>query len=115
VATKAPEFGDAQKAALQDIAILTGAKFYSKDLGMALKDVTIQDLGQAKKVTVKKDTTTIVGGEGSKKDLADRIANSRPNTRPRLRNTIRKASPNGLPNSRMASPFSKSALRPRAR
>ena len=73
VATKAPEFGDAQKAALQDIAILTGAKFYSKDLGMALKDVTIQDLGQAKKVTVKKDTTTIVGGEGSKKDLADRI------------------------------------------
>lgn len=74
VATKAPEFGDAQKAALQDIAILTGAKFYSKDLGMALKDVTIQDLGQAKKVTVKKDTTTLVGGEGSKKDLADRIA-----------------------------------------
>jgi len=74
VATKAPEFGDAQKAALQDIAILTGAKFYSKDLGMALKDVTIEDLGQAKKITVKKDTTTIVGGEGSKKDLADRIA-----------------------------------------
>jgi chaperonin GroEL len=74
VATKAPEFGDAQKAALQDIAILTGAKFYSKDLGMALKDITIEDLGQAKKVTVKKDTTTLVGGEGSKKDLADRIA-----------------------------------------
>jgi len=74
VATKAPEFGDAQKAALQDIAIMTGAKFYSKDLGMALKDITIEDLGKAKKVTVKKDTTTIVGGAGSKKDLADRIA-----------------------------------------
>jgi chaperonin GroEL len=74
VATKAPEFGEAEKAALQDIAILTGAKFYSKDLGMEIKDITIQDLGQAKKVTVKKDTTTIVGGEGSKKDLADRIA-----------------------------------------
>ena len=74
VATKAPEFGDAQKAALQDIAILTGAKFYSKDLGMALKDITIEDLGQAKKVTVKKDSTTIVGGEGSKKDLNDRIS-----------------------------------------
>ena len=74
VATKAPEFGDAQKAALQDIAILTGAKFYSKDLGMALKDITIQDLGQSKKVTVKKDATTLVGGEGSKKDLADRIS-----------------------------------------
>ena len=74
VATKAPEFGDAQKAALQDIAIMTGAKFFSKDLGMALKDITIDDLGKAKKVTVKKDTTTIVGGAGSKKDLADRIA-----------------------------------------
>jgi len=74
VATKAPEFGDAQKAALQDIAILTGAKFFSKDLGMAIKDAKIDDLGQAKKVTVKKDTTTIVGGDGKKKDLADRIA-----------------------------------------
>lgn len=73
VATKAPEFGDAQKAALQDIAILTGAKFFSKDLGMAIKDATLDDLGQAKKVSVKKDTTTIVGGEGSKKDLSDRI------------------------------------------
>lgn len=74
VATKAPEFGDAQKAALQDIAIETGAKFYSKDLGMAIKDITIDDLGKAKKVTVKKDTTTIVGGEGTKKDIADRVA-----------------------------------------
>ncbi len=73
VATKAPEFGDAQKAALQDIAILTGAKFYSKDLGMQLKDVTIDDLGKAKRVTVKKDSTTIVGGEGSKKEVEDRI------------------------------------------
>jgi chaperonin GroEL len=73
VATKAPEFGDAQKAALQDIAILTGAKFYSKDLGMAIKDITMADLGSAKKITVKKDSTTIVGGAGSKKDLEDRI------------------------------------------
>ena len=74
VATKAPEFGDAQKAALQDMAILTGAKFYSKDLGMQLKDVTIGDLGKAKRITVKKDSTTIVGGEGLKKDVEDRIS-----------------------------------------
>ena len=74
VATKAPEFGDAQKNALQDIAILTGAKFYSKDLGMQLKDMTLDDLGHAKRITIKKDSTTIVGGEGSKKDIADRIA-----------------------------------------
>jgi len=73
VATKAPEFGDAQKAALQDIAILTGAKFYSKDLGMALKDITINDLGTAKKISVKKDSTTIVGGAGDKKDIENRI------------------------------------------
>ena len=74
VATKAPEFGDAQKAALQDMAILTGAKFYSKDLGMQLKDVNIDDLGKAKRITVKKDSTTIVGGEGLKKDVEDRIS-----------------------------------------
>ncbi len=74
VAVKAPEFGDAQKNALQDIAILTGARFYSKDLGMELKNISIEDLGQAKKVTVKKDSTVIVGGAGSKKEIADRVA-----------------------------------------
>ena len=74
VATKAPEFGDVQKAMLQDIAILTGARFYSKDLGMNLKDLTIDDLGRAKKIIVKKDSTTIVDGEGNKKDIADRVA-----------------------------------------
>lgn len=74
VAVKAPEFGDAQKNALQDIAILTGAKLYSKDLGMELKNMTIEDLGSAKKITVKKDSTLIVGGNGSKKEIADRVA-----------------------------------------
>ncbi|MBO4540905.1 MAG: chaperonin GroEL, partial [Bacilli bacterium] len=73
VAVKAPEFGDAQKNALQDIAITTGARFCSKDLGVQLKDVTIEDLGKAKRVTIKKDKTTIVGGEGSKKAINDRI------------------------------------------
>lgn len=74
VAVKAPEFGDAQKAALEDIAIMSGARFYSKDLGMELKDMQIEDLGRVKKVTVRKDKTTLVGGEGSKKKLLDRIA-----------------------------------------
>ena len=74
VAVKAPEFGDAQKAALQDIAIMTGAKFYSKDLSMELKDISIEDLGRVKKATVKKDKTLLVGGEGSKKGINDRIA-----------------------------------------
>lgn len=74
VATKAPEFGDAQKSALEDIAIMTGARFYSKDLGMAVKDISYDGLGSAKKVTVKKDSTTIIGGNGKKKDVQDRIA-----------------------------------------
>ena len=74
VATKAPGFGDNQKANLQDIAILTGAKFVSKDLGMQLKDLTMKDLGSAKKVIVEKDSTTIIDGAGSKKALKERIA-----------------------------------------
>ncbi|MBR1846368.1 MAG: chaperonin GroEL [Bacilli bacterium] len=73
VAVKAPEFGDAQKAALQDIAITTGANFISKDLGMELKDVTIEDLGKVRRATIRKDKTTLVGGEGDKEAIAARI------------------------------------------
>lgn len=61
VATKAPGFGDKQKDMLEDIAILTGAKFYNKDLNMKLSDLTIEDLGTIKKVIVKKDNTTLIG------------------------------------------------------
>ena len=73
VAVKAPEFGDAQKAALEDIAITTGAKFISKDLGMQLKDVTVDDLGKVRKATIRKDKTTLVGGEGDKAKIAARV------------------------------------------
>ena len=73
VATKAPGFGDNQKANLQDIAILTGTTFVSKDLGMQLKDLTMKDLGSAKKVIVEKDHTTIIDGNGSKKAFKERI------------------------------------------
>ena len=74
VATKAPGFGDNQKANLQDIAILTGATFVSKDLGMQVKDMTMNDLGSAKKVLVEKDATTIIDGTGTKKAFKERIA-----------------------------------------
>lgn len=74
VATKLPEFGDLQKATLEDIAVLTGAKFISKDLSMELKDASINDLGKAKKVIVTADNTTIVGGEGDKTALSNHIA-----------------------------------------
>lgn len=73
VATKAPEFGDNQKNILNDIAVETGAKFFSKDLKMELKDMTINDLGSAKKVTVTKDNTTIVEGGGDKEAIQERI------------------------------------------
>lgn len=72
-AVKAPEFGDNQKNILEDIAILTGAKFYSKDLNMELKDLTLEDLGSAKKITITKDLTTIIDGAGDKEAIEDRI------------------------------------------
>ncbi len=73
VATKAPGFGDSQKAMLQDIAISTGAKFITKDLNMELKDVDLSDLGSANKVVVKKDTTTIINGKGDPDEIQDRV------------------------------------------
>ena len=74
VATKAPGFDDNQKEMLQDIAIMTGAKFYSKDLNMELKDMQLSDLGTVKKIVVTKDNTTMIGGAGSKEDVAARVA-----------------------------------------
>lgn len=74
VAVKAPGFGDRRKAQLQDIATLTGATLITADLGLELKDTTIDQLGQAGKVTVTKDNTTIVEGAGDKEALAQRVA-----------------------------------------
>ncbi|MDO4198833.1 MAG: chaperonin GroEL [Erysipelotrichaceae bacterium] len=73
VATKAPGFGDNLKNNLQDICVLTGATFISKDLGMQLKDVTISELGSAKKVIVEKDHTTLIDGAGTKEAQQERI------------------------------------------
>jgi chaperonin GroEL len=73
VAVKAPGFGDRRKAMLEDISILTGGKLISEDLGIKLENVKIEDLGQAKKVVVDKENTTIVEGKGKAKDLEGRI------------------------------------------
>ena len=73
VAVKAPGFGDRRKAQLQDIAVLTGGTVISDDLGMSLKDATVDQLGQANKVTVTKDSTTIVDGKGSKEAITERV------------------------------------------
>lgn len=73
VAVKAPGFGDRRKAMLEDIAILTGGQLFTEELGIKLENVTVQMLGQAKRVTVNKDTTTIVVGDDTKDAVADRV------------------------------------------
>ena len=73
-AVKAPGYGDRRKAMLGDIAVLTGGKVISEDLGIKLESVTLADLGQAKKVTIDKENTTIVEGPGSKDAVQARIA-----------------------------------------
>ncbi|WP_220740917.1 chaperonin GroEL [Leuconostoc miyukkimchii] len=73
VAVKAPGFGDRRKAQLEDIAVLTGGTVITEDLGLNLKDVTIDQLGQASKVNVTKDNTTIVEGSGDKAAVATRV------------------------------------------
>ena len=74
VAVKAPGFGDRRKAMLEDIAILTGGTVITEDLGLELKDATIEALGQASKVTVEKDSTVIVEGAGNPEAIANRVA-----------------------------------------
>ena len=74
VAVKAPGFGDRRKAMLEDIAILTGGTVITEDLGLELKDATIEALGQAAKVSVDKDSTVIVEGAGKPEAIANRVA-----------------------------------------
>jgi chaperonin GroEL len=73
VAVKAPGFGDRRKAMLEDMAILTGGQVISEDLGIKLENVTLKDLGTAKRITVDKDNTTIVDGGGSRDALEGRV------------------------------------------
>jgi chaperonin GroEL len=72
-AVKAPGFGDRRKAMLEDIAIMTGGKVISEDLGIKLENVKLEDLGRAKKVTIDKDNTTIVDGAGKESDMQGRV------------------------------------------
>ena len=72
-AVKAPGFGDRRKAMLEDIAILTGGKVISEDLGIKLENVMLEDLGSARRVTIDKDNTTIIDGGGDTKDLQARV------------------------------------------
>ena len=74
VAVKAPSYGDKRKAMLQDMATLTGGEVITSDLGLELKDITIEQLGRAKQVKIQKENTIIVDGAGNKQEIADRVA-----------------------------------------
>jgi len=76
-AVKAPGFGDRRKAMLEDIAILTGGRVISEDIGIKLEAVTLEDLGQAKRITIDKDNSTIIDGAGAKKDIEGRVGQIR--------------------------------------
>src|SRR5205085_103741 len=72
-AIKAPGYGDRRKEMLQDLAVLTGGKAVTEDLGIKLENIKIEDLGRAKKITIDKEHTTIVEGAGAKKDIEGRV------------------------------------------
>src|ERR1700723_2143695 len=76
-AVKAPGFGDRRKAMLEDIAVLTGGRCLTEDLGIKLENITLDDLGRAKRITIDKENTTIVEGEGSTKDIQGRVSKIR--------------------------------------
>ena len=76
-AVKAPGFGDRRKAILEDIAILTGGRLLSEDLGIKLENITLEDLGKAKRITIDKDNTTIVEGGGKNADIQGRVSQIR--------------------------------------
>src|SRR5260221_6052040 len=76
-ASKAPGFGDRRKEMLRDIAVLTGGQVIAEELGLKLENVTLADLGRAKRVVIDKDTTTLVGGEGKKDLIKGRVAELR--------------------------------------
>jgi chaperonin GroEL len=76
-AVKAPGFGDRRKAMLEDIAVLTGGRCITEDLGIKLENIKLEDLGKAKRITIDKENTTIVEGEGKQSDIQGRVAQIR--------------------------------------
>src|SRR3546814_3858897 len=78
VAVKAPGFGDRRKAMLEDIAMLTGGRVISEELGLKLENVQLEELGRADRVVVDREHTTIVGGRGDQQKIDEPIAQTRP-------------------------------------
>jgi chaperonin GroEL len=87
-AVKAPGFGDRRKAMLDDVAILTGGKAISEDMGMKLENIKIEDLGRAKRITIDKDNTTIIDGAGSRASLEGRVKQIRAQKKARVEDAL---------------------------
>ena len=96
-AVKAPGFGDRRKAMLEDIAILTGGKMIAEDLGIKLENLTLADLGRAKRITIDKDNTTIIDGAGSQKDIEARVKQIRAQIEETTSDYDRRSSRSGWP------------------
>ena len=114
-AVKAPGFGDRRKAMLEDIAVLTGGRCITEDLGIKLENVMLEDLGRAKRVTIDKENTTIVEGNGKKDDIQGRVRRSDSRSKKRPVTTIAKNYRNVWRNSPAVWRSSMSAQRPRPR
>ncbi len=114
-AVKAPGFGDRRKAMLEDIAMLTGGKAITEDLGIKLESVKVEDLGRAKRVTIDKDNTTIVEGRGESKVIEGRVKEIRTRSKRPPLTTIARSSRSVLPSWLAASPSSRSVLLPKPR
>ena len=112
---KAPGFGDRRKAMLEDIAVLTGGRLISEDLGIKLENIKLEDLGRAKRVTIDKENTTIVEGEGKKADIQGRVAQIRRQIEETTSDYDREKFQERLAKPQAVLRSSTSALRPRPR
>ena len=114
-AVKAPGFGDRRKAMLEDIAMLTGGKAITEDLGIKLENVKLEDLGRAKRITIDKDNTTIVEGNGDPRTSKAASRRSASRSRRPPPTTTARSSRSASPSSSAAWPSSRSAPQPRPR
>ena len=110
-AVKAPGFGDRRKDMLNDIAILTSGQVITEDIGVKLENVTLDDLGQAKRITIDKENSTIVDGKGKASEIQGRVkTDPQPELKKPLPTTIARNCRNGWPNWSAVSQSSKSVL-----
>jgi chaperonin GroEL len=114
-AVKAPGFGDRRKAMLQDIAVLTGGQVISEEVGLSLEKASLDDLGEAKKIQVSKENTTIIDGAGTLPTSRVAWTRSTRKSRNRRPTTIARSCRSGLPSSPAASRSSRSVPQPRSR